>query len=374
MAMVGGGPGSFIGPVHLRAAELDREIVLVAGAFSSDPAKSLAAGSAYGLDPSRCYPDVAALLAGESVLEHGAEMIAIVTPNYLHAEAAEAALRTGFHVLSDKPATATLAEANSLAKVAAASDRLYGLTFTYTGYAMVREARERVRRGDIGQVRKVTVEYSQGWLSTPIEETGNKQAEWRTDKARSGVGGCIGDIGVHGFNLLEYVTGRAVTEFCADLSAVVPGRALDDDCNVLLRLDNGAPGVLTATQIAAGDRNGLRLRVSGELGTLIWNHEEPDILTLNWPDAPAQVLHAGAAYLTEAGAGVARLPTGHPEGFIEAFANIYRDFARAIRSGEPAQTVPGIEQGLRAQAFVEIAVDASARRAGWVTLSTENKQ
>jgi predicted dehydrogenase len=265
-----------------------------------------------------------------------------------------------------------LAEAQRLAGVVASSDRLYALTFTYTGYPMVREARELVRRGDLGAVRKVVVEYSQGWLAQAMERQGSRQAEWRTDRARAGVGGCIGDIGVHAFNIVEYVTGLGVAEFCADLSSVVPGRALDDDCNVLLRLENGAPGVLTASQIATGDRNGLRLRVSGERGTLTWAHEDPGVLVLNRPDGPTQVLHAGAAYLSAASLTATRLPTGHPEGFIEAFANIYRDVARAIRTGERhVDGVPTIRDGLRAQAFVELAVASSARRSGWTRLETD---
>ena len=372
MAMVGGGAGSFIGPVHRMAAELDRAFTLVAGAFSSDPARSIEAGAGWGLGEDRCYGDYQALLAGEHGRADGAEVIAIVTPNHLHAPVAIAALAAGYHVISDKPATATYAEAIALAEAVRSSGRLYGLTFTYTGYPMVRQARDLVASGALGAVRKVIVEYSQGWLATPLEDTGNKQAAWRADKARAGVGGCIGDIGVHAFNIAEFVTGRQVSEICADLSAVVPGRTLDDDCNVLLRFDNGAPGVLIASQIAAGERNGLRLKVSGERGTLLWTHDDPGQLTVNWADAPTQILHAGGAYLSAASLRGARLPSGHPEGFIEAFANIYRDFADAVREGRSeAQPVPDIDQGLRAAAFVETAVEASAGRAGWTPLNIE---
>jgi predicted dehydrogenase len=372
MAMVGGGAGSFIGPVHRMAAELDRAFTLVAGAFSSNPARSLEAGRSWGLADTRCYPDYRALLTAERDREGGAEVICIVTPNHLHAPIAIAALEAGFDVICDKPATATFDEALALATAVRNSGRLYGLTFTYTGYPMVRQAREMVRAGALGAVRKVTVEYSQGWLATALERSGNKQAEWRADKSRAGVGGCIGDIGVHAFNLAEFVSDRQVIAFCADLSSVIPGRELDDDCNVLLRFDNGAPGVLIASQISAGDRNGLRLKVSGELGSLLWTHDDPTQLTINWAEAPTQILHAGAGYLSAVSLRASRLPSGHPEGFIEAFANIYSDFAHAVREGRSdAQPVPDITQGLRAAAFVETAVDASARRLGWTPLSIE---
>ena len=371
LALVGGGAGSFIGPVHRIAAELDRAFTLVAGAFSSDAARSVEAGRRWGLAEDRCYPDYNALLAAERSREDGAEVVAIVTPNHLHAPVAIAALQAGYDVISDKPATATLAEAVDLEAAVRASGRLYGLTFTYTGYPMVRQAHEMIASGALGAVRKVVVEYSQGWLSSALEATGNKQAEWRADKTRAGVGGCIGDIGVHAFNIAEFVSGRQVTELCADLRTVVAGRALDDDCNVLLRFDNGAPGVLIASQISTGDRNGLRLRVSGERGTLLWTHDDPTQLTVNWADAPTQVLHAGGGYLGQASLAATRLPTGHPEGFIEAFANLYRDFADAVRRrAASADPVPDIAQGLRAAAFVETAVAASARRAGWTPLTT----
>jgi predicted dehydrogenase len=354
------------------AAELDRAFTLVAGAFSRDAARSVEAGRTWGLGEDRCYPHYQALLAGERGREDGAQVIAIVTPNHLHAPVAIAALEAGYDVISDKPATATFAQAVALAEAVRTSGQLYGLTFTYTGYPMVRQARDMVASGALGAVRKVTVEYSQGWLSTALEATGNKQAEWRADKARAGVGGCIGDIGVHAFNIAEFVSGRQVSELCADLSSVVPGRALDDDCNVLLRFDNGAPGVLIASQIATGERNGLRLKVSGERGTLLWTHDDPTLLTVGWADAPTQVFHAGASYLGAASLHATRLPTGHPEGFIEAFANIYRDFADAVREGRgDAAPVPDITEGLRAAAFVETAVEASARRAGWTPLNIE---
>lgn len=368
MAMVGGGPGSFIGPVHRMAAELDGRIRLVAGVFSRDPAKNAQAAAAWGVAPDRVYADHHAMIAAERARADGVQLVSVVTPNHLHFDVSAAALRGGLNVISDKPATLNLAEARELAAIVAASGKHYGLTYTYTGYPMVREAREIVARGDLGAVRKVVVEYSQGWLSKPLErDADNKQASWRVDPTQSGVGGCIGDIGVHAFNIAEFVTGQRVERLCADVATVVPGRALDDDCNVLLRFGNGARGVLIASQISAGARNGLTLSVYGEKGGVTWCHEDPNVLTLDWLEGPSQVLHAGSGYLSAAARAVTRLPTGHPEGFIEAFANIYRDFADAIEGGEGV-LVPDIAEGVRGMAFVERAVAASREDAGWVTL------
>ena len=369
MAMVGGGPGAFIGPVHKMAAELDGAIELVAGAFSRDPQKNRAAADAWGLAADRVYDDWRALIAAEAARADGAELVAVVTPNHLHLPVAKAALEAGLHVISDKPATATLAEAQELRGAVAASGRLFALTYTYTGYPMVREAREIVRRGDLGALRKVVVEYSQGWLAEPIERGGdNKQAGWRTNPGEAGLGGCIGDIGVHAFNIAEFVSGARVERLSAQLSRIVPGRALDDDCNMLLRFAGGAPGVLIASQVAAGDRNGLRLRVYGDRGGLDWSHEQPDRLALNWLDRPAQTLHAGAPYLSGASLTATRLPTGHPEGFVEAFANIYRDFAGAILAGAAAEGVPDALEGVRGMAFVERAIQSSAKDGAWTSL------
>lgn len=373
MAMVGGGPGSFIGPVHRMAAELDGRIRLAAGVFSRDPAKNAQAAADWGVSPDRVYPDHHAMIAAERARPDGVQLVSVVTPNHLHFDVSAAALNGGLHVISDKPATLDLAQARALADIVAASGKLYGLTYTYTGYPMVREAREILARGDLGAVRKVVVEYAQGWLSRPIERDGdNKQAAWRADPARSGVGGCIGDIGVHAFNIAEFVAGVRVERLCADVATVVPGRSLDDDCNVLLRFANGARGVLIASQVSAGARNGLRLSVYGEKGGLTWSHEQPNTLTLDWLDGPSQVLHAGSPYLGAAARAVTRLPTGHPEGFIEAFANIYRDFADAIL-GVPGGVVPDIVEGVRGMAFVERAVAASRDEAGWVALEGEGR-
>ena len=364
--MVGGGPGAFIGPVHRMAAELDGRIRLVAGAFSRDADKTAQAAQAWGVDPERTHTDYRALIAAESTRRDGAELVAVVTPNHLHFEVSSAALQAGLHVMSDKPATLNLAEAQALAEIVAASGKLYGLTHTYTGYPMVRQAREVVRRGDLGAVRKIVVEYSQGWLSRPVAAG---DAGWRSDPAQSGVGGCIGDIGVHAFNLAEFVGGAPVQRLCADVGTVVAGRTLDDDCNVLLRFDGGARGVLIASQISAGARNGLRISVYGEKGGLTWSHERHTELTVDWLDGPTQTLHAASPYLADIARAGSRIPTGHPEGFIEAFANLYRDMADAITEGRrDAGLVPGISAGVRGMAFVETAVAASRAGDGWVEL------
>ncbi len=365
MGMIGGGPGAFIGPVHRIAAELDREIELVAGAFSSDPGRSRQAGEAYGIDPTRAYADVPAMLAGEAARADGIDFVTIVSPNHHHLPAARAALAAGLPVMSDKPLTATLAEAHELAGLVEVAGLPFGVTYTYSGYPLVREARARVAAGELGAIRKVVVEYPQGWLAG---EASGKQAEWRVDPARAGLGGCIGDIGVHAFQLAEFVTGLRVDHLLADLGTVVPGRLLDDDCAVLLRFDNGARGVLLASQIEVGERNGLRIRVYGERGGLVWQQELPNALTLNHADGRTEVIHAGGPQIGPDAAGRTRTPAGHPEGYLEAFANLYRDFAALLR-GEAAPLLPGIADGLRGMAFIATAVAASRDQAGWVSLT-----
>jgi len=356
LGMVGGGPGAFIGPVHLMAARLDDRFVLGAGAFSRDAARNVAAGEGYGLPPERVYTDWRDMLAQE---KGRLDLIAIVTPNDTHFPIAKAALEAGVNVLCDKPATLNLEEALRLRDVVRSSGKSYGLTYTYSGYPLVREARKLIAEGRIGKVRKIVVEYSQGWLS---QEVHSKQADWRADPAQSGLGGCIADIGVHAFHLSEFVSGAKVESLSADLGIVVPGRALDDDCNVLLRYENGIRGVLVSSQIAAGDRNGLRLRVYGETGGLDWSQEQPNTLTINGHDQPTQILHAGTPYLAYG----ARVPAGHPEGYLEAFATLYRDFADEILTGTPS-LVPGIEDGVRGMAFVETAI-RSSRNKNWEQL------
>ena len=368
MGMIGGGPGSFIGPIHRIAAELDREIELVAGVFSSDPARSAQAGESYRIDPARAYPDLDAMFAAERARADGIDFVSIVTPNHHHLPAARAALAAGLPVISDKPATATLAQARELAGHVAAAGLPYALTHTYSGYPLVREARARIAAGALGAIRKVVVEYPQGWLAG---EASGKQAEWRVDPAKSGPGGCIGDIGTHAFQLAEFISGLKVTEILADLGAVVPGRPVDDDCTVLLRFEDvgfgAARGVLLASQIEVGEMNGLRIRLYGEKGGLVWKQEVPNTLTFHTLDGRTEVIHAGGALLGPDAASRTRTPTGHPEGYLEAFANIYRDFAAVLR-GEAAPLLPGIDDALRGMTFVDTAVTASNARAGWVPL------
>jgi predicted dehydrogenase len=369
LALIGGGPGSFIGPVHRLAAELDGRLRLVAGAFSRNLRKSRAAAQDYGIPPERAYHGIDELIAGERERADRPELVAIATPNSSHFAIARAALEAGFDVISDKPATATREEAAALRRIVRDSGRRYGVTYTYSGYAMVHEAREWVRSGRLGALRRIVVEYSQGWLAQSVEHSGNVQAAWRADPAIAGAGGCIGDIGVHAFHLAEFVCGMPVERIYADLGSVVAGRLLDDDCQLILRFEGGARGVLLASQIAAGSRNGLHLRIWGERGGLEWYQEEPDRLTVSWADAPSQVLFAGSPYLSAPARRLARLPAGHPEGFIEALANLYREYAQAIRAGVPLDEdkVPGIDAGTRGVEFVQRAV-AGSHTGEWARL------
>lgn len=362
LALVGGGPGAFIGPVHRVAAELDREFSLMAGAFSSDPARSREAGRMYGIDASRAYPSVQAMIAAERTHAEPVDVIAIATPNHLHLPAARVALEAGFAVISDKPATATLAEALELQEIVARTGGAYALTYTYTGYPMVREARARVAAGAIGRVRKVVVEYFQGWLAKPIERKGHKQAAWRVDPERSGLGGCIGDIGVHAFNLAEFVSGDRVCAINPQLYAIVDGRKIDDDCTILTRFAGGGSGIVAASQIAVGERNGLTLRLYGETGGLRWRQEAPDRLELLASDGTMTTLWGGTAAIGADGQSASRLPGGHPEGYFEAFANLYCDMARKVR-GDATPLLPTIEDGVRSMAFVEASIRGNGL--GW---------
>jgi predicted dehydrogenase len=369
--MVGGGPGAFIGPVHRIAAELDGKIELVAGAFSQSAERSREAGESYKIDPDRAYASYGEMLEAERRRHDAIDFVAIVTPNHLHLPVAEAALKAGFPVMSDKPATATYAEALTLEKAVATSGLPYGLTHTYAGYPLVREAREICASGALGKIRKIAVEYLQGWLSQPIENNGQKQARWRSDPGLSGPGGCIGDIGTHAFHLVEYVTGLKVTELNATLLSVVASRRVDDDCTALLRLDNGANGVLMTSQIAAGEGNGLRLRVYGEAGSLDWKQEDPNRLRLKWQHGPEEIRHAGGSYLGHSAHTATRLPGGHPEGYLEAFAVLYSEFADGIeawkagRSAPLPSTLPGIAAGVRGMRFIARAIESSQRK-GWI--------
>ena len=376
MGLVGGGEGAFIGAVHRMAAELDGRIQLSCGAFSSDPDKSRTAGVAlYGIDPARSYGSYHEMMASEVERPTAERMdfVVIATPNHTHFPIAKAALEAGFHVMSDKPVTFDLGEAKALAELVAEQDLVFGLTHNYTGYPMVKEARHLVRSGAFGSVRRVVVEYIQGWLSGPEEAEGNKQAEWRTDPARSGAAGCMGDIGTHGENLVEYVTGLEIESLCADLTTFVRGRRLEDDGNVLLRFTGGAKGVLFASQIAIGEENGLKLRVYGETGGLEWSHMEPNSLIVRWPDRPYEVRRTGGPGVGAAAAAATRLPAGHPEGFLEAFALLYRNFAdtlQAKRAGrkptEENLDFPTIADGVRGMAFIETVVASAEAGATWL--------
>ncbi|WP_404476251.1 Gfo/Idh/MocA family protein [Novosphingobium sp. BL-52-GroH] len=362
MGLVGGGPGSFIGPVHRIAAELDGEIALVAGAFSRDAQRSTEAVHGYGIDPARAYPSIEAMLQAEAAREDGIQFVTIATPNFHHLPAARAAIRAGIAVMSDKPMTATLTEARELAGLLATNPVPYGLTYTYSGYPLVREMRARIAAGALGAVRKVVVEYNQGWLAGAGE---GKQAEWRLDPARSGEGGCIADIGVHAFHLAEFVTGLRVERINADLGTVVPGRALDDDCQMFLRFEGGARGLLMASQVMTGEGNDLALRIYGEKGGLRWSQENPNRLEWLRADGGMEVVRAGDAGLSPVAMRGTRLPGGHPEGLLEALANLYRDFAGTLR-GEAGSLVPGVDEGLRGMALVATAVVASRDGRGWV--------
>ena len=377
MGLVGGGEGAFIGAVHRMAAELDGEIELVCGAFSSDPARSRSAGPAlYSIDAERSYGSYTEMFAAEAARDVGERMdfVVVATPNHTHFPIARAALEAGFDVMSDKPVTFDLAEAQELAALVEEKGLTFGLTHNYTGYPMVKEARHLVRSGAFGNVRRVVMEYIQGWLAEPEELSGaNKQAEWRTDPARSGAAGCMGDIGTHGENLVEYVTGLKISSLCSDLTTFVPGRRLEDDGNVLLRFDNGAKGVLFASQISVGEENGIRLRVYGEKGGLEWQQMEPNSLIVRWPDRPFEVRRTGGPGVSPAAAGATRLPAGHPEGFLEAFAILYRNFAatlRARRAGaEPAADdldFPTIADGVRGMAFIDTVVASSRAGSTWL--------
>lgn len=377
LGFVGGGEGAFIGQAHRQAAGLDGGFELVCGAFSRDARNNQQTGAALGLDASRCYSDWRQLVDAEAALpaDQRMELLVIVTPNHLHAPIAVQALKAGFHVFSEKPAALNLRELLALKDVLQGGDRLYGLAHTYLGYPMVWQAREMVRAGVIGTVRKVLVEYPQGWLSQDVAGQGNKQAGWRDDPQQSGLGGCIGDIGTHAFSLAEFVTGQHVEQLCAALGTHIPGRQLDDDAAMLLRMSGGVSGVLIASQVCAGEENPLKIRVYGDKGALEWRQEEPSSLIHRALDQPLSILRCGVGqpWLCEAATRRMRLPAGHPEGYLEAMANLYGDFARAIRErteGPDAPGVPGIETGLRGMAFIEAALINHRGEAKWTALQT----
>ncbi len=375
LGMVGGGRGAFIGAVHRIAARLDDQYELVAGCFSADAEKSAASGADLGLDPKRCYGSFAEMAAREARRKDGIEAVAIVTPNHMHAPVALQFLRRGIHVICDKPLTATLPEAKRLAKAAEASGCIFALTHNYTGYPMIRHARAMVQAGELGEIRVVQVEYAQDWLATPLEESGQKQAAWRTDPKQTGAGGSTGDIGTHAFNLAGFVTGLEVEALAADLQSFVPGRRVDDNGHVMLRFKGGARGMLWCSQVAAGKENALRLRVFGTRAGIEWAQEDPNYLDVAPLGGPATRLTRGGGGAGPAAARVTRVPPGHPEGYLEGFANIYAEAARAIlarRDGtplDPEVTFPGLREGLEGVAFVDACVRSSARNAAWVRLN-----
>ena len=375
--MVGGGRGAFIGAVHRIAAAMDGQIELVCGAFSSDPERSKDSGADLFLPADRCYGSYEEMMESEvkRPVEERFDFLSIVTPNYMHFPPAKMALEHGFHVLSDKPATFNLAEAKELSGLVQKSQLLYGLTHNYTGYPLIKQAREMVASGVLGKIRKVVVEYPQGWLSTHLEASGQKQAAWRTDPKRSGAAGCMGDIGTHAENLAEYVTGLEIEELAADLTSFVEGRELDDDGNVLLRFKGGAKGVLHASQISAGEENNLSLRVYGEKGGMEWHQREPNTLLVKWLDQPMQVYRTANGYLGAAALAAGRTPPSHPEGYLEAFANVYKNFAGAIRARLENRSptaiendYPKITDGVRGMAFIEAVVASSKANAAWTKL------
>jgi len=375
MGMIGGGIGSFIGGIHRMAANLDGHINLVCGAFSSDADKCVATGQQLYLPKENCYASYEQMLIEEKAKPVSTRMdfVSIVTPNHLHFAPAKMAMEQGFHVLLDKPLTMTLAEAKELKDIARSTGKRLCLTHTYTGYPMIKEAKFQIANASIGSIRKVFVKYPQGWLSSKIEDSDQKQAAWRTDPKRSGIAGCMGDIGTHAFNLIEYVTGLTVSALCANVNTVVEGRRLDDDGSVLLQFNNGATGILTATQIATGEENNLTIQVYGELGGLEWQHQDANSLLLKWSDRPMQVYRAGSDYLSDMAKHNCRTPAGHPEGFIEAFANIYRNFAMTLLAetiGEiPDNKIldfPGVEDGIRGMAFIENVIAAGSSKDKWL--------
>jgi predicted dehydrogenase len=380
MGMIGGGPGAFIGEVHRKASSLDGEIELVAGAFDIDPKKSKKMGKELALDSKRVYSDYKTMIECELALPEGEriDFVAVTTPNNWHFPIARDFLKAGFHVMCEKPMTISVKDAKELVKLVKKTQCVFGLMHNYTGYPMVKLAKDMVAKNKIGKIRKVVVQYPQGWLATSLEKTGQMQASWRTDPKQSGAGGCVGDIGTHAANLAEYITGSKITDICAELTAFLPGRRLDDDCNCILKFDNGGKGLLHATQIAIGEENNLAIWVHGEKASLEWHQEDPNYLYVRPLGQPDQVWKRGNDYVGKISAAAARgtrLPAGHPEAFFEAFANNYANFAEtvkcAIAGTKPnalALDFPGVEEGLRGMQFIETVVTSSKSKQKWTKI------
>ncbi|WP_029903580.1 Gfo/Idh/MocA family protein [Prevotella sp. 10(H)] len=376
MGMIGGGQGSFIGPVHRIAALIDGQIELVCGSFSSSFENTKATGESLFLPENRVYPTFKEMIEKEAQLPEGERMdfVAIVTPNSLHFEPAMLALEKGFHVMLDKPMTLTLEQAYQLRDKVKETGKLFGLTHTYTGYPVMKEARFRVQRGDLGKIRRIYALYPQGWLAEDVAGE-NKQAAWRVDPKRSGIAGCMGDIGVHAFNMIEYITGLKAVEMCAELNIFVPNRLLDDDGVAMIRYDNGARAMLAASQIAVGEENPFSIRIYGEKGGLEWCQEDPNTMIMKWPDRPKEIIRTNLGYMSPVSQFHSRVPAGHPEGYLEAFGNIYRNFAlslQCILAGEKPKPeyldFPSIEEGVRGMQFIETVVAASASNEKWVKM------
>lgn len=366
--LVGGGQGSFIGAIHRIASELDGQAEVIAGAMSANPERAAASAKAWFLP--RSYASFEEMAEREASLPDGIDFVMVTTPNHLHYPVARAFLEHGIHVVCDKPVTFTLAEAEALVQLVEQKKLVFALTHNYTGYPLVRHARQMVRQGELGTIRKVLVEYVQGWLTEPQERSGNKQAEWRTDPARSGIAGCVGDIGTHAENLLSFITGLEIAAVCADLTTFVEGRRLDDDANVLLRLENGGKGILTCSQIATGEENALSIRIYGTKAGLEWHQMEPNTLIYKPANGPQQILRTGQPYLSDEAKALTRLPAGHPEGYLEAFANLYRlaiaDIRRVESGQPPLYDYPTVADGLRGMRFIQRVVESSQKGAVWV--------
>ena len=381
MGMIGGGKDAFIGAIHRLAFNMDGMVEMVCGALSINPAIAKDSGESLFLPPDRIYLNFEEMLERESQLPEDIRMdfVTIVTPNFAHFAPAKMALQKGFNVVVEKPITFNLAEAKELKQLVDETGLLLCLTHTYSGYPMVKQAKAMIADGVLGTVRKVWVEYPQGWLSKLSEREGNAQAAWRTDPTKSGKAGCIGDIGTHAAHLSEYITGLKITQLCADLNIMVAGRALDDDGNVLLKFDNGAAGVLMASQVAAGEENALKIRIYGEKGGLEWAQMEPNTLLVKWLDAPTQILRAGSNYgdrLSSYAVQNCRTPGGHPEGYLEAFANIYKNFALTLSAkidgttpSKEALDFPGVDDGIRGMAFIDTVVDSSKSNLKWTAFT-----
>lgn len=377
MGMVGGGRDAFIGGVHRIAAAIDQQIEMVCGAFSSNPEKSRLSGQDFYLDPSRVYGSYEEMIKKEKELPADVRMdfVSIVTPNHVHYGPAKMALENGFHVVCDKPLAFDLQESRDLVKTVKETGKIFALTHNYTGYPMVKQARAMIKNGDLGTIRKVVVEYPQGWLATLLESSDQKQAAWRTDPKRSGIAGAMGDIGTHAENLAEYITGLKIQKLCADISTIVDGRLLDDDGNVLLRFDNGARGILFASQISVGEENSLNIRVYGEKAGLEWHQMQPNTLTVKYQDGPAQIYRTGVGDLYPEALAHARIPAGHPEGYLEAFANIYRNFAKCVQAEiegvavDPIyQDFPTVEDGLRGMEFIYKVIESGKSDQKWIEM------